>query len=151
MTQCDQRRIPPEFDLTLFSFLLHFVWEFLQAPLYANMHDVGHIEGVAICLRATLGDVVIALAAFWCTAALTTGRHWGDTAGARSVAIFLAVGILATVVLEHLFTEITNRWSYGEAMIRLPFIGTGLSPIAQWVVVPLIVLWLMRRVSRPRL
>ena len=36
---------------------------------------------------------------------------------------------------------------YAAAMPRLPFLGTGLGPLGQWVVVPMIVIWYLHRLS----
>ena len=44
----------------LFSFLLHFVWEMLQVPLYVEMANAAHWEATRVCLFATMGDVGIA-------------------------------------------------------------------------------------------
>ena len=59
------RRLPPEVDLLVLSFLGHFAWEILQAPLFSSLSKTEHFVGIAICLKATLGDLVIAIAAFW--------------------------------------------------------------------------------------
>ena len=112
------RRLPPEFDLLALSFLGHFSWEILQAPLFASMSKTDHFVGIAICLEASLGDIVI------------------------------AVGLLATIGLEYLNTEVTGPWTYDEVMPLLPVLGTGLSPILQWVFVPMLVLWYLRHLTR---
>ena len=70
------REIAPEVDLLILSFPMHFAWEFLQAPLFSSMETVSHIDGIRICLQATLGDMVIALVAFWAAALLAGTRHW---------------------------------------------------------------------------
>ena len=104
------RHFPPEIDLIVLSFLGHFAWEILQAPMFSSMNQVDHFSGIFICLKATLGD-------------------------------------LLTIGLEYLHTEITGRWAYNEAMPLLPVIGTGLSPILQWIFVPLLVLWYLSRLD----
>jgi len=59
------RRSPPEVDLIVKSFLGHFAWEILQAPLFASLSGSDHFVGIANCLKATIGDLATALAAFW--------------------------------------------------------------------------------------
>ena len=66
-------RPPPEVDLVFLSFLGHFAWELLQAPLFASLGQTEHFTGTLICLKATLGDIAIALAAFWCAALVGEG------------------------------------------------------------------------------
>lgn len=141
------RRLPPEVDLLVLSFLGHFTWEILQAPLFTSLSNTDHFSGIAVCLQATLGDLAIALAAFWCAAFIVKDRNWFVNNGVRASMVFFAVGLLATVGLEYLHTEVTGRWAYDGVMPRLPVLGTGLSPILQWVFVPVFVLWYMRRLT----
>ena len=88
------------------------------------------------------------LAAFL-VARVLTGREWNMSAFGRGFFVFLAVGLIATIALEYLNTEILGRWTYGPEMPRLPILGTGLAPIAQWVVIPIVVLWYLRRLHPP--
>ncbi len=140
-------RIVPEADVVLLSFPMHFTWEFLQAPLFRSMEPLSHFDGIRVCLQATLGDMVLALVAFWTTSIVTGTRRWHVRPDARAIAIWLVSGLVMTVVIEFLSTEILDRWTYAEAMPRLPLVGTGLGPFGQWVVVPMIVLWYMNRLS----
>lgn len=140
-------RIAPEADVVLLSFPMHFTWEFLQAPLFRSMEPLSHFEGILICLRATLGDLAMVLAAFWVTCIVTGTRRWHVRPEARAIAVWLVSGLLMTVIIEFLSTRILDRWTYAAAMPRLPFLGTGLGPLGQWVVVPMIVLWYLNRLS----
>lgn len=141
------RRLSPEFDLLILSFLGHFAWEILQAPLFSSLSQLDHFAGIYICLKATLGDLAIALAAFWCAAILGRSRAWFTRPGKRAPVVFFAVGLLLTIGLEYVHTEITARWAYDGAMPLLPIIGTGLAPILQWIFVPLLVLWYLCRLN----
>ena len=140
-------RIAPEADVVLLSFPMHFTWEFLQAPLFRSMEPLSHFEGILICLRATLGDLAMVLAAFWVTCIVTGTRRWHVRPEAWAIAVWLVSGLLMTVIIEFLSTGILDRWTYAAAMPRLPFLGTGLGPLGQWVVVPMIVLWYLNRLS----
>jgi hypothetical protein len=135
----------PEIPVALFSFLLHFVWEFLQVPLYAGLSDMPHWQAVKTCTRATLGDVGMALAAFWVASLAARGRDWLLRPSLVPVVVFLGVGVIQTVALEYHATHIAFRWDYAEGMpLVVPF-GTGLSPLLQWLVIPPVVIWLARR------
>ena len=135
----------PEAGLALFSFLLHFVWELLQVPLYRDMPQAPHEEAILVCLQATLGDVAIALTAFWLVSAFCRSRFWLLTPSRFQWASYLIYGIAVTVGLEMLATAILDRWQYSELMPVLPLLEVGLSPLAQWVLVPPLALWLTRR------
>ncbi len=142
-----KRRVPPELDLLILSFPMHFTWEFLQAPLFRSMQDVSHMDGLRICLQATLGDMVIALIAFWSASFLAGTRRWAAQPNRCSIAAWLSTGVAITLAIEFYSTEVTPRWAYGTSMPRLPLVGTGMAPVAQWLVVPILVLWYLRRLS----
>lgn len=144
----DVRQFPVEVDLLALSFLGHFAWEMLQAPLFSSMSDLSHFAGIYICLKATLGDLAIALVAFWSAAGVGRSRRWFTRSGRRAWGVFFAVGLLLTVGLEYVHTQITGRWAYDGIMPVLPVIGTGLTPILQWIFVPMLVLWYLRRLDR---
>ncbi len=61
------------------------------------------------------------------------------------VVAFLAIGLVITIVFEILATGPLNRWEYGELMPSIPVIGVGASPVAQWVILPLLQLWFVKR------
>jgi hypothetical protein len=58
------------------------------------------------------------------------------------VVSFLAIGLVITVIFEILATGPLNRWEYSELM---PTIGVGVAPVAQWVILPLLQLWFVKR------
>lgn len=135
----------PEVGIAFLSFCLHFVWEFLQVPTYRDMATMAHWDGVKLCTSATVGDVGFALTAFWTVALFARNRLWLVAPAAWQVAIFLAVGIGLTIGFEYYYTQVSGRWFYSDLMPLVPPFGTGLSPLIQWIVVPLLVLSLTRR------
>jgi hypothetical protein len=62
---------------------------------------------------------------------------------------FIAVGVGITAAIEWLATRgyWFQSWGYSSWMPVIPGIGLGLSPLLQWVIVPLIVVWFVRRQS----
>ena len=144
-----ERSVPPEVDLVVLSLVMHVAWEFLQSPWFSSMQAIGHMEGIAICLQAALGDVVIAALAFGAAALVGGGRRWAASPGRAAVVVWFGVGLPITVAIEHYSTAIAGRWAYDPAMPLLPPFGTGLSPVLQWIVIPAAVLWYLRRLHRP--
>lgn len=142
----------PEFGIVTFSFFLHFVWEFIQAPTYAGMIELNHWDGIKLCTSATFGDVGFALTAYWLTSVMARSRHWiFDTSASHwQLLLFLAVGLGLTIGFEYYYTNISLRWTYSDLMPLVPPFGTGLSPLLQWIVVPLLVVWFTRRMKRAR-
>lgn len=138
----------PEPNVVIFSFLLNFVWELWQVPFFAFVPAAPHWEGILTCTRATLGDAGISLFAFWVAALAVRSRSWIEQGNRTAAALFLGVGVAVTVLVEWLATEVLSRWSYAPSMPVLPWIGTGLLPLLQWLIVPPVVLWFVRR-QRP--
>lgn len=134
----------PEPYVVLFAFLLNFVWEMWQVPFFHQINDGPHWDGVLACTRATFGDAGIALFAFWCVALTSRSRKWLLAPTRVQIAIYLVVGLLVTIVFEALATGPLERWRYNAAMPTLPWLGTGLLPVLQWLVLPPLVLWLAR-------
>jgi hypothetical protein len=135
----------PELHISIFAFLLNFVWELLQMPLFGEFSEFPYYQIVLHCTKATSGDVVISLAAFAGACLITRSRMWIISMSKPGVVSFLAIGLVITVAFELLATGPLNRWQYGELMPMIPVIGVGVSPVAQWVVLPLLQLWFVKR------
>ncbi len=135
----------PEFNIAVFSLILHFIWEFVQAPTYAGMIEMDHWEGIKLCMSATFGDVGFALVAFALVAAFSKSRDWIRSPQTWQIAVFIGVGIVLTVCFEYYYTNISLRWTYSELMPRVPPFGTGLGPLLQWLIIPPLVVWISRR------
>ena len=68
------------------------------------------------------------------------------TVDSRKVAILaVGLGIAYTLASEWGNVEVRRAWAYTPAMPRLPWIGTGLSPLAQWLLVPSLAFLLLQR------
>jgi hypothetical protein len=136
----------PEANVAVFAFLLHYPWEFLQVPFFAGMASAPHWEATMFCTRATLGDVGIALTAFWAGAGAARSRGWlARPLRGAPAAVFVGTGLALTVVFERLALGPLNRWSYSELMPVVPVLNVGLVPLVQWVVLPILLIWVVRR------
>lgn len=134
----------PEWPFAFFALMLHFPWEMLQAPLWVGMANVPHAQGVRACGVAALGDVMIALLAYWSAAVVARSRRWLLDPSCRTLLVYIVVGLVLTIGYEFLATEILRRWEYASAQPRVPLLGTGLAPLVQWMVLPPLTLWLSR-------
>ncbi len=134
----------PELHISIFAFLLNFVWELLQMPLFAGFADFQYYQTILHCMKATFGDVVISLVAFAGACLITRSRMWIILMNKSGVVAFLAIGLVITILFELLATGPLNRWEYDELMPMVPVIGVGASPVAQWVILPLLQLWFVK-------
>lgn len=139
----DLRWWQPWAALALFTFLLQFAWEMLQVPFYRGMSGMPHWEGVRTCTIATMGDVAIMLGAYAAVAVVTRDRWWLHAPSTRALVSLVVVGEVITIVVESLNVYLWGRWAYAPAMPII--LGIGLMPLLQWLVLPLVTLWLTRR------
>ena len=136
-----------ELNVAVFALLLNFPWEVLQAPLFVGMADSPFIDAVQGCARATLGDAVIVLLAYWIVSGIVGSRHWIISSDSRQLLLFVAIGLFITAAIEWLATHgyWIQSWTYAPAMPVVPGIGVGIVPLLQWTTLPLLVVWFVRR------
>ena len=134
----------PEFNVALFAFLLNFVWEFIQVPFFQGMQEMSHWEGIKFCTGATFGDAVIAVSCFW-GVAIFRSREWILRPTRGEVVGFISLGVIITIGIEWLSVNVLDRWAYIEDFPTLPVFGTWLTPILQWILLPPLIVWFVRR------
>ena len=138
----------PEFNVFVFAVLLNFPWELMQVPFYQGMGAAAHWGAVKVCTRATLGDGIIMLIAYWGAAIVARDRWWFLKPRPMPLVVLLAVGVAITVFLERLATVSDDPdwgWRYAETMPIVPGLGIGLTPLLQWIVLPLVLVWFVKR------
>lgn len=122
---------------------LNLVWEIGQLPFYTlwqkgSWQEIGY--AVAHC---TVGDALITIAG---VIALLAFNRWRWPMPGRQSAIFLgsfvALGVAYTIFSEWLNTAVRKSWSYSDLMPIVPPLGTGVAPLLQWIVVPMLAFWL---------
>jgi hypothetical protein len=124
------------------------LWEFAQLPLYTIWYEGSANEILFAVAHCTGGDVLIASMALLGALMLAGDRRWPQARFRAVAAIAIVGGLAYTVFSEWLNTEIRGSWAYTDAMPQLPLVGAGISPLAQWIVVPLIAFWWASRSSR---
>lgn len=137
----------PEFNVAVFAWLLNFAWEIVQAPLFVGMAEMPHAQVTKACLQATFGDAVIMLVAHGGVAVAARSRRWFLTPKGWQLPLFMAVGVSITVAIEWLATRgyWMASWNYLPAMPLMPGTGIGLVPLLQWIVLPLLTVWFVKR------
>ncbi len=111
-------------------------WETVQLPLYTIWSSGTRGEILFALFHCTAGDILIAISGL--ILAVSVARLFGwPQFGARMATLLVLGGIGYTVFSEWLNVEIRRRWAYAPSMPVLPWLGTGLAPLLQWLVVPL--------------
>lgn len=122
------------------------LWEFAQMPLYV-VGQTGRFDDIIIAgLHCTAGDIFVALAALMAALVTFGSAEWpGNRFRLVAVAV-LVIGVSYTVFSEYLNTTIRRSWTYSALMPTLPWFGTGLAPLVQWLLIPPVALtWAAER------
>ena len=135
----------PELNIAIFSFLLNFLWEMQQMPFFQLSSKFSCLDMVKNCTLATVGDVGISITAFWLVAAGAKSRQWFHQPRLWQIGGFILVGVVITVIFEALATGPLNMWQYAAFMPTVPFLNTGLLPLLQWLLLPPIIIWFVKR------
>lgn len=110
-------------------------WEAGQMPLYTLWRTGSPGEIAVALLHCTAGDVVIAGASLLGALVLLGAPGWPRRRSGAVAAAAIAIGLGYTVYSERLNLA-RGAWAYTETMPTLPWLGTGLAPLAQWLVIP---------------
>lgn len=123
------------------------IWEIVQLPLYTIWRDGTPGEIAFAVAHCTAGDLLIGSSALFAALLLVGDAQWPRRSFARVAVLAVAIGVAYTIYSEWLNVEVRRAWTYADSMPRLPWLGTGLAPLAQWLVVPALA---FRRLSRLR-
>lgn len=127
----------------LISTPLHLAWEVLHVRFYTLWQEASTGTLVYSVLHCTAGDALIAAVTFLMAAAVTRRREWPRHAWRLGVPVLLTSGLAYTAASEWINVYRLQRWAYAPDM---PVIGgIGVTPLAQWLVVPLVAFWIYRR------
>lgn len=117
------------------AILGNLVWEVGQLPLYTLWWNGTDDQILKALLHCTAGDVLIAGAALTCAAAVGRFAGW-PFFSLRMKATAILLGIGYTIFSEWLNVDIRGSWAYTVSMPVVPILGTGITPILQWLIVP---------------
>ena len=109
-------------------------------PLYTLWHT-GTVQEIAqAVLHCTLGDLVIATAGLVVALILVGSPAWPDQRAGAVIASVVIGTTGYTIYSEYVNTIVRRSWVYTEWMPMLPRLGAGLSPLAQWSIIPAVAL-----------
>ncbi len=117
------------------SFLLNLAWEVIQLPLYKDASfDIQHI---AFCGLASVADAIMVLLIYFVLALIYKDPLWIKHLNLRRTLIIVLIGGTGAVLAEmrHLSQD---NWAYASSMPIVPFINVGLSPVLQFMFLPVL-------------
>jgi len=126
--------------------VLNLCWEVAQLPLYTIWSDGSTGQLLFAVLHCTGGDLLVSVASL-VLALILAGDGWPVRQSAywRVAGLTLLVGLGYTIFSEWLNIAVRRTWAYSELMPVVPILNAGLSPLAQWILVPALGFSLARR------
>lgn len=128
-----------------FIAVANLLWEIFQLPLYTIWTEGTPGEIAFAVMHCTAGDLLIAIASLVAGLIVAGDRTWPTRRFWTVAAVTIMLGGAYTVFSEWLNLVVRKSWAYSDLMPIVPVIGTGLSPLMQWIAIPLGSLLLARR------
>ena len=116
-------------------------WEFAHMPLYTLWETGSPGEIVFAAIHCTGGDILIAMSALLAALFLFGSGRWPEADYRRVGLTAVLIGLGYTVFSEWLNIEVREAWAYRDLMPVIPVIDAGLSPVVQWIVLPVLAFW----------
>lgn len=125
-------------NLFIIAFLLNFVWEITQMPLYTTEATVAAHWWFAV------KDALIVLSLYLAVALPTRNLYWGRHFYKRRLALLLVLGFILAAAIEYQATS-SGRWAYSAAMPLIPYLKVGWAPVLQMMILPALSIFLSRK------
>jgi hypothetical protein len=123
--------------------LVNFPWEWAHSVLYRGVPGFTWREHLVCCGLAALADGVGIGVIFGIGAIAFRDPHWTEHPAPARLGLVALLGLIGAVLTERLALSL-GWWGYGPTMPRVPGTGLGLTPLVQFVLLPLVVLfWIL--------
>lgn len=124
---------------------LNLLWEVAQLPLYDIWYEASPGRIAFSVLHCTVGDVLIGVNSAIVVFLIVVGVYRSRTPPRWVLVMtFVVISVGYTVYSEWLNVSVRRSWSYSSLMPTVPPFMTGLSPLLQWAIVPIVTLWIGR-------
>lgn len=115
-------------------------------PLYTIWQTGTPGQLAYAALHCTAGDILIGLSTLLVALAVLGPTRWPSEARFAVLSTTVPLGLIYTIFSEWLNIDVRHAWAYGARMPVIPILHTGLSPVLQWLVLPVAAsVWAWRR------
>lgn len=128
----------------LITMAANLAWESAHVPLYTIWTDRAPLDIAFSVLHCMAGDIAITFVCLVLALSVLGHPEWPIRRFKLVATAATLLGVSYTIYSERLYLE-TGGWAYSDAMPIVPPFGTGLSPLFQWIVIPLVGFFLARR------
>ncbi|MEK9131370.1 MAG: hypothetical protein AAB447_00490 [Patescibacteria group bacterium] len=126
------------------TFLLNFVWENAQAVLYQPHGDAW---GTLVrCSTAAFGDVVLVGGIYFLLSIFLSSWRWFEVMNTKKWIALSVVSVAVAVGVEW-WGLASLRWAYSDSMAIIPFVGVGVAPVAQLLLLNPLILFVSKKIS----
>lgn len=120
----------------LFAFFFNVAWEILQIPLFkGGVYEWHHI---LFCVLASIADVIMVLLIYLGFALIHKNVLWVKNLNSKRIILLILTGG-AGAVLAEIRHESIGTWRYASAMPLIPVVNVGLSPVLQFMILPILI------------
>jgi hypothetical protein len=120
----------------LFALILNFGWELAQLPLYiGGSYTLMHIS---ICALGSVADVIMVLLIYLALGLIYKNPLWVNEFTWQRKLVLIMIGGVGAVLGEMRHTGQGN-WAYAPSMPLILILNVGLSPVLQFMILPLLV------------
>ena len=130
------------------AFSLNLAWEIAHVRLYTLWTEAAGLDVAWALLHCTVGDVLIALGAFLLTAIVLGRIDWPLSRPVAGTILVVASSMAYTSWSEWYNVYRVGSWRYTELMPTI--FGIGLSPLLQWLILPIVMVIAYRRICEKR-
>jgi hypothetical protein len=135
------------FMVSVIAFFLNVFWELAQGPLYKGFeYNWSHI---LFCALAAIADMLMVLILFFAFGFVYKNVFWIKKMGPNKVLLLVMVGFLGAILAE-VWHTLRGDWDYAYNMPLLPVIDIGVSPILQFIVLPWLTFWIVKKLVKEK-
>ena len=120
----------------LLAFLFNVAWEILQIPLYKE--GVYTWQHILFCVLASVADVIMVLIIYFGFALIYKNALWIKNLNTKRIILLMLIGSVGAVLAEIRHLSM-GTWSYADAMPLIPVLHVGLSPVLQFMILPILI------------
>lgn len=128
------------------AFGFNLLWEIAHVRLYTLWNDSNGPDIAWSVVHCSVGDALIAFAAFVLAGFMLRRADWPLSRPVQGCAIVVVATLAYTAWSEWYNVRIAGAWAYSAGMPTI--FGIGLSPLAQWLVLPPLLLVAYRAAIR---
>lgn len=122
--------------IMVLALLLNLSWELIQMPLYDNTSFT--INHVLFCALGSIADTIMVLLLYLGFAFIFKNAIWIYPLKRQQIAIVVLTGGIGAVVSEMRHLSLGN-WAYSDLMPLIPIFKVGLSPVLQFMILPVLI------------